>query len=85
MTTTELRCIGDLPRVLNAFLGFVLPEFNIACDFHTLRHLLHVTYCTVLVSSHHRCDDDAITHVIGHTICSVRRTESTTLPAQKSP
>ena len=85
MTTTEPRCIGDLPRVVNASLGFVLPEFDFACGFHTLGHFTRRAWSLAVVSSHLQREQHAANRVIRRTNGPAGRTASTKLVATKSP
>jgi hypothetical protein len=60
MIPTELRRMGDFRRVAGALLGFVLPEFDIACDFLTLRPSMNVSllvvFASILDGWGHLCD-----------------------------
>lgn len=81
---TELRSIADFGCVINAPLGFVLPEFGIAYCCHTLGRSIRTAWRSVLASKALRPDPHARYCVIRRTNRPTRPTPSTTPAATKS-
>lgn len=84
MMLTELRCIAYFWCVVNAPLGFVLPEFGIAYCCHTLGSSIRTALRFALVWKALRPDPPARHCVIRRTKRHTRPTPSTKLAATKS-